>query len=1130
MDKNAIKKYAVWARTELIERVTQKALQYGISEKEIVDANADSINGKLLNDVEKKQRKALIEKVNDKGFVQVMEEVAYTWFNRFIALRYLEVNGYLPTRVRVFTNDNNEFKPQILVEAINLDLEGIDIDKIYAYKEENKTEELYQYLLIAQCNALNSILPKMFQRISDYTELLLPNNLLREGSVIQQMIELISEEDWKDAVQILGWLYQYYNSEPKDLVFANLKKNIKVTKENIPPATQLFTPDWVVRYMVENSIGRLWLDGHPNLDLKNEWKYYLDEADQESNAQIQRKSICEEYKNITPEEIRCIDPCMGSGHILVYMFDVLIQIYKSYGYSEREAVSSIVQNNLYGLDIDDRAAQLAYFAVMMKARQYDRRFFTRGVQPHIYAFQEGNNIDSHCVEYFAKGDSKLLHEISTIITTMYNSKEYGSMIRVSNIDFGILYNRFVEIENDFNVMKELTINSLLPMVKVAEILSYKYDAVVTNPPYMGASSMGKELTAFVKEEFPNTKSDLSTVFMERTIEMCKDNGYMGMINIPVWMFISSYEKMRQVIIQENTIINMLHLGRGIFGSDFGSTAFVINKKRINSYTATYEKLFSKQGAVESSELKEKWFLERNNEFTANQERFNKVPGKPIAYWVSDRFIDNFSVNLVSSSHFSGGRNKTHNNEKYTRLWWEIADRDKWQLYVKGGDYRRWYGNQEVVVDWSDEAKAEYESHGGLYNQKYARKNGICWTLITSAKTAFRIKPATAHYDSGAPTIFNSDFTIDLELLGFLNSNVATEYLQLMNPTINMGNTYVLSLPNLHSGKDCEMVKTLVSRNIEIAKKEWDSYETSMDFQQHPLVVTGKEDILLRDVYTEWKEKTHQWFNEMKANEEELNEYYIKLYGLEGEISSEIPAKDVSIRISNEEKDIKSLLSYAVGCILGRYSLDELGLIYPGSERNTKYSLNSSNIVPIGEDDYFNEDIVTQIVKFIGDIYGKANLSENLKYIADVLGGKGSPKEVIRNYFINNFFIDHCKAYQKRPIYWLFDSGKKNGFKCLIYMQAYQPDTIARIRTDYVHEQQSRYGTMIEELEQRINNTSASDRVKLNKQLTKLKDQEAELKVYEEKIHHLADQMIPIDLDDGVKVNYAKFQDVLAKIK
>lgn len=608
MDKNAIKKFAVWARTELIARVSLKGVEYGITEDNIEDANADSVGGKVLTADEKKQRQALIAEINDKGYKQVMEEVAYTWFNRFSAMRFMEVNGYLPSHVRVFTDEENNFKPQIITEAIHLDLDGLDMEKVYELKDAEKTEELYKYLLIVQCNALNKILPGMFQKIADYTELLLPDNLLREGSVIQQMIELIPEDDWKDAVQIIGWLYQYYNSEKKDDVFAALKKNVKITKENIPAATQLFTPDWIVRYMVENSLGRLWLEGHPDVKEQlfpteeeqsayaagnrdpedTKWHYYLEEAEQEPEVQAQLAEIRKEYATLTPDQLKVIDPCSGSGHILAYMFDVLMKIYESYGYTTREAVASIVENNLYGLDIDDRAAQLAYFAVMMKARQYDRRFFSRGIQPHVYAIVESNHVDKFAVDYFCNGDANLTTAMDTIIQELHDAKEYGSILTVTPQEWSALYDRFAEIMEDINMSRDTALRELLPLVQVAEIMSEKYLVVVTNPPYRGIGDVEAKLQDFVKEKYPDSCSDLSTVFMEKCIRLTTKNGYYAMINIPVWMSLASYSNLRNKMLCNEYIVNMLHLGRGMFGSDYGTTAFVVSNTSLNRYRGLYK--------------------------------------------------------------------------------------------------------------------------------------------------------------------------------------------------------------------------------------------------------------------------------------------------------------------------------------------------------------------------------------------------------------------------------------------------------------------------------------------------------------------------------------------------------------
>ena len=1166
MDKNAIKKFAVWARRELIERVSQKAMQYGIEKDNIVDAAADSINGKVLTDTQKNQRRALISQINAKGYEEVMEEVAYTWFNRLIALRFMEVNGYLPTRVRVFTDEENNFKPQIIDEALHLDLDGLNMEKVYEFKNANQTEELYKYLLITQCNALNSVLPGMFQRISDYTELLLPDNLLREGSVIEQMISTIPEEDWQDAVQIIGWLYQYYNAEKKDEVFAALKKNVKITKENIPAATQLFTPDWIVRYMVENSLGRLWVEGHPNDELKSGWKYYLEEAEQEPDVQEQLTEIRKKYAAMTPEQIKCIDPCCGSGHILAYLFDVLVQIYESYGYTTREAVESIVKNNLYGLDIDDRAAQLAYFAVMMKARQYDRRFFSRQIQPNVYAIQESNGIDRYALEYFCNGDSKLKAAMDSIIKEMHDAKEYGSILNITPVDFPSLYARFDEVRDDISMSKENVLNNLLPLVQVAEALSQKYDVVVTNPPYMGSSGMAAKLVTYTKKNYPDTRSDFSTIFMEKSMQLCTKHGCMAMINIPVWMFLTSYEALRQKILNAFTISTMVHLGRGVFGSDFGTTSFVITKGSVKKYVGCYRRLFDKSVDVDSLEEKERRFFAKKGEFFSNQDGYEQIPGAPIAYWKSQKVIASFQNSKLDDELIFRQGMTTTDNEKYLRFWHEVSinnigfqivDRQasiesnkKWFPYQKGGEYRKWYGNNMYVVFYLDDGKELID----LVTKKYPRisdpefiiknrnwyfKEGLTWTTLSSGNFGARYVAGGFIFDAKGSMAFTNCNNPIGYYVGLLNSAVTKNYLDVLAPTIDFNIIALKSIPSIVGSVND--VSNLVWQNIEVSKSDWDSFETSWDFLVHPLVLAtevpdlnGGHKATLADAYAKWEALCEKRFNQLKANEEELNRIFIDIYGLQDELTPEVEDKDVTVRKADLQRDIKSLISYAVGCMFGRYSLDVEGLAYAGGEwdasKYASFAADKDNIIPICDDEYFDDDIAGRFVKFIEVVYGKDTLDENLKFIADALGGKGQPREVIRNYFLNDFYADHCKIYQKRPIYWLFDSGKKNGFKALIYMHRYQPDTIARIRTDYVHEQQSRYRTAIADLENRIANASTSERVKLNKALTKLKDQDAELRSYEEKIHHLADQMIAIDLDDGVKVNYAKFQDVLGKIK
>lgn len=1176
MDKNAIKKYAVWARRELISRVSQRAAIYGITENDCGDPRADSIHGQVLTPAEKKQRQALIMRVNHKGYQTVMEEVAYTWFNRFSALRFMEVNGYLPSRVRVFTDDSNAFKPQILSEAINLELDGLDMEKVYALKTANQDDDLFKYLVITQCNELSAILPGMFQKIEDFTELLFPDNLLRTGSVVEQMVTLIPEEDWRDQVQIIGWLYQYYNSEKKDDVFTALKKNIKITKENIPAATQLFTPDWIVRYMVENSLGRVvinnlkydnWADEEKAKieQFKEKWKYYIDDAEQSPEVEAELRAM-EHNKYASGEsepfiDTTFIDPCMGSGHILVYAFDVFMDIYLAQGWNPRDAARRIIEKNLYGLDIDDRAAQLAYFSVMMKGRQYDSRFFKRGVQPHVYAIQESNEI-----QYDKEFGDFLLEEqhrgtLRYLLEMFKDAKEYGSILKVEPRDYLGFLNAWelsaeATLENVMMIGWYMAVkDTVTALAWQAYLLSQTYNVVATNPPYMGSSGMSAKLASFVKTDYPNTKSDMSTVCMERTIGMCSD--YMAMINIPVWMFLSSYEKLRKNLITNNTFINMVHPGRGIFGSDFGTTAFVIGRQHVLGYRGSYRRLFEKQVEVESIERREQRFFEGCGKFISTQERFSKIPGSPIAYWVSEATIKNFACDSLINKFFAGHGLLTGHDEGFIFYWQEVdfshigfkfrsveelrlSDK-KFVPMAKGGEYRLWYGNLWLVMRYDSDAVKQLAIYPKYtpQNERYYFKNGVTWTEITSGALGVRYLPDGCIFNHKGPTAFAENQEDTYKLLGFMASKVANYYSQIINPTITCSAGVVAKFPV----KDVESWDSDIPKeNVLISRNDWDSFEISWDFEQHPIVCKALSRFHWNDdgpttieyVYQYVAQDFEDRFQRLKANEEELNRIFIDIYGLQSELTPEVEEKDVTVRRADLGRDIRSLISYAVGCMFGRYSLGRDGLAYAGGEWDeNKYPLfpaDKDNVIPVCDDEYFEDDILGRFVEFVRVVFGDETLEENLKYIADALGGKGQPKDVIRSYFMNDFYSDHLKVYQKRPIYWMFDSGKKNGFKCLIYMHRYQPDTIARIRTDYVHEQQSRYRTAIADLEKRMEGAATGERVKLSKQLKKLQEQAEEIRVYEEKIHHLADQMIKIDLDYGVKVNYAKFQDVLAKIK
>lgn len=1130
MDKNAIKKYAVWAREELIERVSQKADQYEISAD--ADPNADSAHGVLLTPSEKKQRVSLITRVKDKGMDQVIEEVAYTWFNRFAALRFMEVNNYLPSRVRVFTDEEGAFKPEILTEAIHLELKGLDMEKVYALKEANDDEALFKYLIIAQCNALSSVLPGMFQKIADYTELLFPDNLLREGSVVERMITDIPEKDWNVSeggqIEIIGWLYQYYISEKHDKVVDPLHGKV-VAKNEVPAATQLFTTDWVVRYIIDNSVGRYWIERNPESNLKNELEYFVTPKD---------SIIPQVNEKITPEQLTVFDPCMGSAHFGVYAFDVLEKIYTEYGYTEREAATYIVQNNLFGLDIDERAAQLASFAITMKAMQYDKRFLSRKIQPHFYEIKESNHIDPFAVDYFANGNASLKHDIQSVIHDTIDAKEYGSIIQIAPVDFDALFARFDEIEKDIDLRRDIALRDLLPLVREAKILSEKYAVVATNPPYL--NKFDAKLKKYIVDNYADYKGDLFSVFIYRNFGFCEKNGYSGFMTPNVWMFIKLHEGLRNYIYSSKGIVTLVQMAKGAFFSEatVDVCAFVLSNWK--NEKGLYIRLEDFKGGMEVQRKKVKEALSTQDcgyFFESSQSIFSKIPGSPVAYWANNKVIASFKNKLFYDYTISDGQNKTGNNAKFVRFFWEVSGHKvgkdkKWLFYAKGGGYRKWYGNLIDVVNWSPEARAFYKKdHICRIIPEYLwYAKGITWGLVTSALPSFRVLPEEATFDVGGSSIFFMDYKHYYYFLALLNSKVFLSIVQMLNPTLNFQVKDIRSMPIVLENAD--EVQMLSKETVNLSEADWDSFETSWDFQKHPLI---RNTATIADAFAQWQTECNDRFSQLKVNEEELNRIFIDIYGLQDELTPEEDDKDVTVRKADLGRDIRSFVSYAVGCMMGRYSLDVDGLAYGGGDwDDSKYKTfipDKDAIIPITDDEYFTDDIVGRFVEFVRTVYGDDTLEENLKFIADALDGKGSTsREVIRNYFLNDFYKDHCKTYQKRPIYWLFDSGKKNGFKCLIYMHRYQPDTIARIRTDYVHEQQARYRTAISGLERQISGASTSDRVRLNKQLEKLKDQAEETRLYEEKIHHFADQMISIDLDDGVKHNYAIFQDVLAKIK
>ena len=1219
MNKNTIKKFAIEARKKLIDSVTDKAGMLGITEKscsEPITKGPDfevyqTVAGTevTLNKNQCEQRKKLVSQIESRGFEAVVEEVAYTWFNRICAIRFMEVNDYLPNRVRVLSSEKEgKMEPDLVTRApdVDLNLTAQEKEEIINWKmsgTSEDTDKLYCKLFLKQCHQLHDILPGLFEADSDYMELLFGISYTNKDDVIYMLVNSetgIPENDFNMSaldeegnptgqVEIIGWLYQYYNTELKDDTFAKLKKNIKITKERIPAATQLFTPDWIVRYMVENSVGRIWIEHlravDPSTDEKVTaerfgWKYYLPEAEQEEAVNVKLAEIRTTYKDLKPTDITCIDPCMGSGHILIAMFDVLMDIYESTGYDKREAAFEIVEHNIHGLDIDQRAYQLAYFAVMMKARQYDRRFFSRDIQPHAYAIAESGhtdkdgkkhkNYDEYALEYFCDGNTKRKKAMDTIISELHDAKEYGSILTVTPQDWTALYDRFAEIKEDIHISREAALSGLLPLVQTAEALAQKYDVVVTNPPYMAVSNAGAKVNDYVKKNFPDSKADLFAVFIERCGQMAKKNGYQAMITQHAWMFLSSFEKLRGKILT-NDIVNMAHLGARAFeeigGEVVQTTSFVIRKSYVADYKGEYCRLIEPT----SQQGKEDMFLAGDNQFVARQDDYRQIPGSPVAYWISGAMRNCY----VEGSPFPGETKKgvlTGNDALFVRFWHEVnlpkigfscsshADMvrspKKWFPKTGGGTYRKWYGNIEDVVNLENDGakiKATVPNYR-LRDPVYYMREAITWTEVASGHFSCRYVPSGVLFGNGGPACFfqkNLHYT-----LGLLNSKVANSFLQAIAPTINFGPEQINRVPFLLD-KECE-IENFVRSNITISKADWDSFETSWDFQCHPLIQNchgvdnekGEEQAYIEDAYTEWEFDCNRRFNQLKANEEELNRIFIDIYSLQEELTPEVEDKDVTVRKADLGRDIRSFISYAVGCMFGRYSPYKEGLFYAGGEwdynayedaawiakgkpevlefyKQTHFMPDEDNIIPICDDEYFADDIVGRFAEFVEEVYGADTLEENLDFIASALGNKGdTSRKVIRNYFLKDFYADHLKVYQKRPIYWLFDSGKQNGFKALIYMHRYDADTVGRVRTDYLHRAQKYVETAMQSAQYIIENaTSASEKSKATKAVTKYTKQLAEMKIYDEAIAHIANKRIEIDLDDGVKVNYEKFQRV-----
>lgn len=1167
MDKTAIRNFAIWARKKLIEDTEKEAALYGITEKGIETplnsgkdqyfnvpgrARAVVISGETIHQRERLARritKAAEGRDYKDGYHAVMEEIAYTWFNRLIAIRFMEVNDYLPGHIRPLSSvTEGKVEPDLMTwpENSRLPFTDDEMRRIRQMKNENDSDALFGMLFLKVCNQLHTLLPRLFEKTDDDTELLLRLPVMDREGVVYRLAHDIPEEDWKEQVQIVGWMYQYYNTEPKKDVFDGLKKNKKITKDTIAPATQLFTPDWIVRYMVENSLGRLWLEGHPDAALQAKWKYYIPEAKQEEAVEEKLTALREERKKLNPEDLTFLDPCMGSGHILAYAFDLLMDIYRASGRDDRSAVESIITHNLYGLEIDERAAQLAYFEVMMKGREYDRRFFRNHLEPHTCVITESNGLDASLVDAVFEKEKDLKNDMVSIMEDMKDGKIYGSLIRVRQVDFEGLKKYLQQELESSSFYGEVIKKELLPLVECAEILGSQFITLVTNPPYMGSGNMDAKLSNYLKKSYADAKSDLFACFMIRITEWMAGDGLCSMVTMQSWMFLSSFEKMRKELISTYTLLNLMHMENMVMGIAFGTAVSIWSKNHIWTYKGTYHQIKYKD--IEEDKPRE--CPVKGNRFSqVSVENFDKIPGAPIAYWANNMVIEAFAKRSFLSNFFEVRQGlATGNNDRFIRLWWEISQtkccfnaenaedviiqHKKWVPYNKGGKRRQWFGNYDYMVNWENdgyEIRHFIDKNGKLrsrpQNTDFYFKPAITWGLITSGGFSIRYRTKGSIHDVSGMSAFTDDTDTIFYSLGLLGSKVANYIFKILNPTINLQVGDLKRLPILLTSLK-EKVIAIAKENIDLSKADWDAFETSWDFQRHPLM---RPVGTVEEAFSQWKEECEDRFQKLKANEEELNRIFIHIYGLEDELTPEEEDKDVTVRKADLGRDIRSLISYGVGCILGRYSLDTPGLAYAGGEwDSSKYKTfqpDEDNIIPITDEAYFDDDMVGRFTDWLSAVYGKDTLQENLKFMAEALGKKGdSPREALRKYFFTDFFKDHCKTYQKRPIYWLFDSGKKNGFKALIYLHRYDKDTMSRMRNRYLHRMEKIYQQRIEE----CRNTIAADpsspvAVRAKKEQEKFTAQLLECQAYDEKLGHLALSYITLDLDDGVKVNYEKAQ-------
>ncbi len=1165
MNRTKLKNYAPQARKEFIQAVTDRAAFHGLTANKIEPMTEKGdvvvIGGRAFPQSIAWKRKTLEARIARQGFEQTMETMAYTWFNRFVAIRFMELHGYLDHGYRVLSHPEGKATPEILEHAEHVELPGLDKNTIIDLKlDGGKEAELYRLLLIAQCNALHVAMPFLFEQIDDETELLLPDNLLHSDSLIRKLVNEIDKEDWRE-VEIIGWLYQFYISEKKDQVIGKVVKS-----EDIPAATQLFTPNWIVKYLVQNSLGRQWLATYPQSSLRQQMEYYIEPAEQAPEVQAQLKAIAPESLN--PEELTLLDPACGSGHILVEAYDLFKAIYQERGYRARDIPTLILQKNLFGLEIDDRAAQLAAFALLMKARADDRRTFASGVQLQVLSIQESKGLNAkaltealnvplaHGEKEGEKGNISPV-DVSDLVNLFEYGKTFGSLIQVPPTlaeKLPAIGRRVRGVLAHGDLMTQPAAKALLPLIEQAWMLSRQYDAVVANPPYMGSRFFNTTSKSFIDRNYSKAKGDLYACFISRNFHFVRQHGFVGMITLPAWMFLSTFEQFRENLFSTATIETFVHNGRGVFGSDFGSCSFTIRNITMPPFRGKYKRLFDKQGSVATvTELQERFL--HAQPFIVSTQDLRVIPGAPVAYWTSNQFRRVFATfkTLDKVAEPRQGL-ASADNARFLRFWHEVnVDRigftcnsreeargsgKKWFPHSKGGAYRKWYGNNEYVVNWENDGKEMIAfPQAVIRNADYYFREGVTWSHTSIATFSIRYVPRGFTFNCEGPTLFSDN---PLLFLGCLCSKPCFEFLAIMNPTLHflVGTVSQLPFPNDQVRSIAEKVQSLVQRAVRISKEDWDSFETSWDFQTLP-VLQHRAATLAQSQATADVEVLAR-FQQMKQLEEENNRLFIEAYELQDELSPEVPDDQITLARPDCEEDIKRLISYAIGRMMGRYSLDKPGLIYAHSgnqsfdpSQYTTYPADPDGIVPIMDTDWFSDDAANRFVEFISAAWQKEHLEENLTFVAESLGpNRGEePHETIRRYLAQSFFKDHLKTYKRRPIYWLFTSGKQRAFQCLVYLHRYYEGTLSRMRTEYVIPLQGKINARIEQLASEIQRiTSTSHRRKLEKEQDTLRKQQTELQAFDEKLRHYADMRINLDLDDGVKVNYGKFGDLLAEVK